>query len=120
MGQGACLFSRIWVLIFVGLTRSEKKPITSTAKFEHIHICFCYQGRLKAAKGRAERGVCLANVVSEIQCASITHPTENAYLPVYVSIHLHHLTCMLHINQNVKEVVTKNLRFMYFQYRDQT
>ena len=71
-------------------------------------------------KGRVERGVCLANVVSEIQCASITHPTENAYLPVYVSIHLHHLICMLHINQNVKEVVTKNLRFMYFQYKDQT
>ena len=95
----------MWVLIFVGLTRSEKNPITSTAKFEQKHT-FCYQGRKKAAKGRVGRGVCLANVVSKIQCASVTHPIANTYLPVYVFIHLHHLTCVLHINQNVKEVVT--------------
>ena len=70
---------------------------------------FLLSGKEKGSEREGwERGLPCKCCVQD-KCASITHPTEKAYLPVYVNIHLHHLTCLLHINQNVKEVVTKNL-----------
>lgn len=88
------------VRIFVGLAIG---PITSAAKFEQVNTFFL-SGKEKGSERRG--GGRLANVVSKTQCASVTHATENAYLSVYVSIYMymHHLLCLLRLNQDVKQV----------------